>query len=175
MFNIFKRRPKPCTSCGVASDRLHSVYAGLRHGERIANICTACLGRQLVERIEGKEIAFIEPLTGDGYTYLPVDELPAAAADRIQLTVSNRSVDCEVCGRPARHVWIPINDTDEELENTFPIDAFYLVPAEPDQWEAVASLCSEHVVETLTNLVEERRYRFLTFRFPDASTIGYYS
>jgi len=51
---------------------------------------------------------------------------------------------------------------------------YWSIPSQPSSWTGTIAFCDEHVVLRLQQYIEQRKYWFLTFRFPDLSEYGYY-
>jgi hypothetical protein len=175
LFDLFRRKPKPCTACGILSPGLHRVYSGIAGGEETDRLCTTCLIAQLEPHLRGKSIVFIEPLTTDGYVYWPLVAMQERLAQRrAELALASLGPKCAACSSPPRHLWMPQEDLDEEAMETLSRRDYWSIPSEPAAWKSTLPLCDEHILSQLRVYIEQRRYYFLTFRFPDSTECGYY-
>lgn len=173
--NIFARRPKVCTGCSTPGPGLHTVWSGLRKGSPEAKLCTTCLLRQLEERLPGRSVLFIEPLTSDSYVYELISELPAGEVrDRITRALQSRAGRCADCFKASEHLWVPQSDLDFGFMKQLPASGYYSIPKEAANWLGARAFCSKHAVEFVRTYLEEHRYFFLTVRFPEGSGPGYY-
>lgn len=175
--DIFRSKPKQCTSCRNISPGLHSVYSGLRHGSVTDQLCTSCLISRLETAIHGRRILFVEPLTTDGYCYAPFGEVgnQGLTQDRVRLALSSLAPKCADCASEPHHLWMPLSDLDESAMKKQTRGDYYSIPSEPTQWKQTVSLCDAHVASRFRDYVERERYFFLTFRFPEGGDSGYYA
>jgi len=172
--NIFRSKPRQCTSCREISAGLHRVYSGLRRGSITDQLCTTCLVSRLEAEIRGKRILFIEPLTTDGYCYFPFGEVgnQGLTQDRVRLALSSLAHACADCSLEPHHSWMPLTDLDDGAMQKQRIgDA---IPSEPACWRDTVSLCDGHAAARVRDYIERKRYFFLTFRFPEGGDSGYY-
>jgi hypothetical protein len=176
-FDIFRSKPKQCTSCRDISPGLHQVYSGLRHGSVTDQLCTSCLISRLQTGIRGKRILFIEPLTTDGYCYAPFGEVGnrGLTQDRVRLALSSLAPKCADCTSEPHHLWMPLSDLDESAMEKQSRGDYYSIPSEPAHWKQTVPLCDEHVAAKIRNYIERKHYFFLTFRFPEGGDSGYYA
>ena len=177
LFNLFRAKPKPCTSCGEVSPGLHEVYSGLRHGAVTDRLCTACLISRLCTAIVGKSILFIEPLVSDAYCFAPFGGVgnQGLVEERVCLALAALAPKCADCSSAPRHLWMPLTDLDEAAMEAQPRHEYYSIPCEPGRWKETVSLCDEHIAARFREYIERKRYYFLTFRFPSEGDSGYYS
>ena len=175
--DIFRSKPKQCTSCRDASPGLHQVYSGLRHGSVTDQLCTSCLISRLETGIHGKRILFIEPLTTDGYCYAPFGEIgnQGLTQARVRLALSSLAPKCPDCASEPHHLWMPLSDLDESAMQKQTRGDYYSIPSEPAQWKQTVSLCDAHLAARFRDCIERKRYFFLTFRFPESGDSGYYA
>ncbi len=174
-FNLFQAKPKHCTSCGNISPGLHEIYSGIRDGQNIDQLCTTCLIARLGSQVQGKNILFIEPAITDYYTYTPLNEVNSQLAkSQIQLALATIGDKCAICSKPSSHLWMPQEDIDFEAMESQSANNYYSIPTNPPAWKGTVALCDEHIVEQLRDYIESKRNYFLTFRFPDSSSAGYY-
>lgn len=175
-FDIFRSKPRECTSCQSASPGLHRVYSGLRHGNVTDKLCTSCLISRLQTGIRGKRILFFEPLTTDGYCYTPLGEVgnQGLNRDRVRLALSSLGSKCADCSSEAHHLWMPLGDLDECAMEKQTRGDYYLIPSEPAHWKQTVSLCDAHVAARFRDYIERKRCFFLTFRFPEGGDSGCY-
>ncbi len=177
LFDLFRGKPKLCSSCGGESRGLHIVYSGLRFGEVTDRLCHECLVSRLGQHLAGKSIVFFEPLTADGYTFQPLSEFGAESlvTKRSSLLLDSLGSTCSFCASAPRHVWIPQDDLDAEaMERQAPTE-YFSIPNEPAGCPGALRLCNQRVLEHLREYCEAHRFFFLTFRFPDSSVRGCYS
>lgn len=174
---IFHSKPKQCTSCRNTSTRLHRIYSGLRHGIETDRLCTNCLISRLGKEIRGRSILFIKPLTSDGYCYFPFGEVEnqGLTQDRVRLALSSLASKCADCSSEPRHIWMPLSDLDDGAMQKQPSTAYYPIPSEPARWKQTVSLCDEHMLHRFRDFIDQKRWFFLTFRFPSSSDAGYYA
>ena len=175
--DIFRFKPKQCTSCRDTSPGLHSIYPGLRNGSVTDQLCTNCLISRLNAVIHGKCILFIEPLTTDGYCYAPVGEdgNHGLLQDRVHLALSALAPKCADCVSEPHHLWMPLSDLDESAMEKQTRGEYYAIPSEPARCKQTVSLCDTHIAARFRVYIERKRYFFLTFRFPEGGDSGYYS
>jgi len=177
LFDIFRSKPKQCTSCWGTFPRLHRVYSGLRHGAVTDQLCTGCLISRLETRIQGTHILFIEPLTTDGYCCAPFGDVgnQGLTQDRVRLALSSLEPKCADCASEPHHLWMLLSDLDESAMEKQPNGRYCSIPGEPVQWKQTVSLCDKHVAARFRDYLERKSYFFLTFRFPEGGDAGYYS
>jgi hypothetical protein len=175
--DIFRSKPKQCTSCRDTSDGLHHVYSGLRGGSVTDQLCTSCLISRLETEVRGKHILFVEPLTTDCYCYAPFGEAgnQGLNQDRVRLALSSLAPKCGACSAEPHHLWMPSSDLDESAMQKQTRGDYYSIPSEPARWKQTASLCNAHVAARFRDYIERKRYFFLTFRFPEGGNSGYYA
>ena len=175
--DIFRSKPRQCTSCRAISRCLHCVYAGLRRGSITERLCTNCLISRWESEIGGKGILFIEPLTTDCYCYFPFGEVgnQGLTQDRVRLALSSLALRCADCSSVPHHLWMPLRDLDESAMQKQTRGGYYSIPSEPACWRDTVSLCDGHAAARLRDYIERKRYAFLTFRFPEGGDSGYYS
>ncbi len=127
--------------------------------------------------MRGRNILFIEPLTTDGYCYTPFGEVgnQGLTQDRVRLALASLAPKCADCPSKPRHLWMPLNDLDDEAMQQQPHNAYYPIPSEPSLWKETVSLCDEHLLERFRDYIERKRYFFGTFRFPSGADSGYYA
>ncbi|HKD24657.1 MAG TPA: hypothetical protein VKC66_01895 [Xanthobacteraceae bacterium] len=172
--DIFRSKPRQCTSCRDISSGLHRVYSGLRRGSITDQLCTNCLVSRLEAEIRGKRILFIEPLTTDAYCYFPFGEVgnQGLTQYRVRLALSSLAPACADCSLEPHHLWMPLTDLDDSAMQKQRIgDA---IPSEPAFWRDTVSLCDGHAAARVRDYIERKRYFFLTFRFPEGGDSGYY-
>jgi hypothetical protein len=174
--DAFRRKPKRCTGCGAESRGVHVVHSGIRGGEITDRLCHGCLIARLGQAIGGRNILFFEPPTEDGYVFMPLAELDTEplAAERTALALDSRGATCASCARPARHVWMSLDDLDAAAMERQAANQYFNIPSEPADCAETLSFCDEHLLAHLRSHMEQRRLFFLTFRFPDASIRGCY-
>ena len=174
---LFRAKPKPCTSCGSASARLHRIYSGLRRGTEADRLCTNCLISRFGKEIQGRRILFIEPLTSDGYCFFPYGEVEnqGLTQDRVRLALSSIASKCADCSSEPRHIWMPLSDLDDGAMRKQPSIAYYPIPSEPGCWKQTVSLCDAHLLQRFRDFIDQKRWFFLTFRFPSSPESGYYA
>jgi hypothetical protein len=175
--DIFRGKPKQCTSCGRPSDGLHGVFSGQRRGAETDRLCTECLLSRLDPEIARRNILFIEPLTTDSYCYFPFGEVENRGLTevRVRLALASLPCKCASCASAARHIWMPLSDLDNDSMNAQPNSEYYPIPSEPAHWRQSLQLCNGHMIGKLKAFVGEKGWSFLTFRFPSSSGDGYYS
>ncbi len=175
--DIFRSKPKQCTSCKGFSAGLHRVYSGLRHGEETDRLCTNCLISRLETEIRDKSILFIEPLTSDGYCYFPFGEIEnqGLTQARVRLALSSLASKCADCSSEPHHIWMPWSDLDDGAMQKQPSTAYYPIPSESALWKQTISLCDEHMSHRFRVFIGQKGWFFRTFRFPSSSAAGYYA
>jgi len=175
--DLFRSKPKQCTSCPNSSPGLHRIYSGLRGGSITDELCPSCLISRLETGIRGKRILFIEPLTTDGYCYAPFGEIgnQGLTQERVRLALASLASKCVDCSSEPHHLWMLLGDLDESAMQKQARGHYYSIPAEPASWKQTASLCDAHAAARFRNYIEQKRYFFLTFRFPEGGDSGYYS
>jgi hypothetical protein len=176
VFDIFRPKPKPCSSCGKTTRSLHNVWSGLRNGELSGKLCTACLISKLQLQIKGKNILFIEPLTMDAYCFTPLDDNMTGklTRERTKLALTSLDKKCAQCSSSPQHLWMQREELDEEAMEQQAENAYYSIPSLPSSWKTTESLCEKHLLETLKQYIEKSGSCFGTFRFPNASKLGFY-
>lgn len=175
--NVFRSKPKQCTSCRDTCPGLHRVYSGLRGGIVIDQLCTNCLISRLETEINGKRILFVEPLTTDGYCYVPFGEVgnQGLTQERVRLALSSLAPKCADCSSEPHHLWMPLNDLDEDAMQQQTKGDYYPIPSQPTCWTETISLCDAHAMARFRDYIERKRYFLRTFRFPEGGDSGYYS
>jgi len=174
--NIFRSKPRQCTACRQSSPGLHQVYSGLRNGAVTDQLCTNCLISRLAAEIRGKNILFIEPLTTDGYCYFPFGDVgnQGQTQDRVHLALSSLAPKCANCSSVPRHAWMPLADLDDSAMRKQPPKSYYPIPLQSTAWKETVSLCDDHLSVRFRDFIEQKRFFFLTFRFPSGLDSGYY-
>lgn len=177
LFDIFRSKPKQCSSCKMSSPGLHVIYSGLSSGNEIGRICTNCLISSLRKEITEKKILFIEPITGDGYCYSPIGDITnqGITLERVQLSLAALRPMCVSCSKPANHLWMPLKELDDHLMEKRKAGEYYPIPSEPHKWNATIHFCDDHIIEAFREYISQKKYYFLTFRFPMGGDSGYYS
>lgn len=178
LLDLFRSAPKPCTSCRAEFPKLHGIWSGLRGGEETDRLCTSCWTERLGREIRGKQVLFFEPMVVDSYCFTPLDELENDfVRDRIVLALESLGPKCARCSSRPVHLWLPLDDTDEEemnMANSRSRTHHWFIPSEPARWTGAVALCDQHLPQHLRAYLEEKRDTFLTFRFPDSSASGAY-
>jgi hypothetical protein len=177
LLDMFRSKPKQCTSCGNPSPGLHVVYSGQRGGKETDRLCTQCLVSRLAEAIKDRRVLFTEPLTSDGYGFYPFGEVEnlGLTQERVRLALSSPPAKCADCPSERRHVWMPLGDLDEGAMQGQPGNQYYPIPSEPALWKQSVPLCTEHMAQRLHDFLDQKGWHFLTFRFPSSPGDGYYS
>ena len=174
LLDLFRSKPKPCTTCAQLSPGLHRVYSGLRHGDETDRLCTNCLMARLASEVRGKSILFTEPVTMDGYCFTPLSESTPLNGERIRESLASLGPRCASCSLPPRHLWMPSADLDWDWMNGLRVPDFCTIPAEPARWTETRSLCDEHLVSGLRVFIDGTKEYFGTVRFPSSESSGYY-
>jgi hypothetical protein len=176
LLDMFRSKPKPCTSCGNPSPGLHVVYSGQRGGKETDRLCTQCLVSRLAAAIEDRRVLFIEPLTADGYCFFAFGEVEnlGLTQERVRLALSSPAATCADCPLEGRHVWMPLGDLDDPAMQRLPASEYYAIPSEPRLWKQSIPLCDEHMARRLREFIDRKGWHFLTFRFPASAGDGYY-
>jgi hypothetical protein len=177
LLDMFRSKPRQCTSCGNPSAGLHVVYSGQRRGNETGRLCTHCLIARLASEIGDRRVLFIEPLTSDGYCFFPFGEVEnlGLTQERVRLSLSSPAAKCAECQSGGRHVWMPVGDLDDEAMERQPANAYYPIPSEPRRWKQSVPLCTEHMAGRFGAFLDQKGWHILTFRFPAAPGDGYYS
>jgi hypothetical protein len=137
LLDLFRAKPKVCTACGNPTPGLHHVYPGLRGGEETERLCTRCLLAQLGQKIQGKTILFVEPITSDGYCYAPPGEVGhlGLTQERVGMALGALGSKCAVCTSKPQHLWMPLNDLDETAMEKQARTDYWSIPTEPSKWK----------------------------------------
>jgi len=175
VFSLFKPKSKVCSVCGLSFPKCHNIYSDLKHGKKVAELCSNCLVSELNNKIKGKSIVFFEPLSEDSYCYSKMDEINNKAVyNRILETIENIREKCDICSNAASHLWIPTEDLDEEEMENQKNDEYFNIPLPKNVRKHSKYYCDEHIKDHLFNYFDKKRVFFLTFRFPDSSKNGFY-
>jgi hypothetical protein len=176
LLDMFRSKPKQCTSCGNPSSGLHVVYSGQRGGKETDRLCTECLVSRLAVDIRDRRVLFTEPLTSDGYSFTPFGEVgnTGLTQERVRLALSSSAATCADCSSERRHVWMPLGDLDDGAMQRQPSSEYYPIPLEPHLWKQSVPLCTKHMAQRLGAFLHQKGWHILTFRFPASPGDGYY-